>query len=316
MSADPVVPVVPGPGSHGGDAAAIARALRVEVSGLLDLSASLNPVAPDVAVVVARHLDALHRYPDTTVATAAMAEVLGVLPSQLLLTNGGSEAIALLAAEMGVGSVVAPEFSLYERHLPQVVDGAPRWRSNPSSPLGLLADADERAGVWDEAFYQLATGTWTRGDVACGSFVVGSLTKLFACPGLRMGYVMTEDEQAMDRLRRAQPRWSVNGLVCEALPSLLAGADLGGWSRAGAALRVRLVDVLTSSGLVCRPGVANWVLVEAPGLRERLIPHGVVIRDCASFGLPGVMRIAVPDAAGLERVERALVRVSLEVGLR
>ena len=298
---------VPGPGAHGGDAAAIARALRVEVGELLDLSASLNPVAPDVSVVVARHLDALHRYPDTTTATAAMAEVLGVLPSQLLLTNGGSEAIALVAAEMGEGAVVAPEFSLYERHLRHVVDDAPRWRSNPSSPLGLLADAGEKAGVWDEAFFQLATGTWTRGDVAHGAFVVGSLTKLFACPGLRAGYVMSEDEQAMDRLRMAQPRWSVNGLVCEALPSMLEGADLAAWSKAVATLRAQLVRVLTSSGLACRPGVANWVLAEAPGLRERLIPNGVVIRDCASFGLPGVMRIAVPDAAGLERLDNALL---------
>ena len=308
MSAVPVPP----PGAHGGDAAAIARALRVNVGDLLDLSASLNPVAPDVSGVVARHLDALHRYPDTTVATAAMAEVLGVLPSQLLLTNGGAEAIALVAAEMGVGSVVSPEFSLYEHHLRQVVHDAPRWRSNPSSPLGLLADADEQAGVWDEAFYQLATGTWTRGDVANGAFVVGSLTKLFACPGFRVGYVMSEDEQAMDRLRMAQPRWSVNGLVCEALPSMLAGADLAAWSKAVAALRVQLVGVLTSAGFRCRPGVANWVLVEAPGLREHLIPHGVVIRDCASFGLPGIMRIAVPDAAGLERLEAALVAATAQ----
>ena len=307
---------VPPPGAHGGDAAAIARALRVEVGELLDLSASLNPVAPDVSVVVARHLDALHRYPDATVATAAMAEVLGVLPSQLLLTNGGSEAIALVAAEMGEGAVVAPEFSLYERHLRKVVDDAPRWRSNPSSPLGLLAAANERAGVWDEAFYQLATGTWTRGDVAKGAFVVGSLTKLFSCPGLRVGYVMSEDEQAMERLRAAQPRWSVNGLVCEALPSVPGGADLTTWSRAVATLRSQLVHVLTAAELTCRPGVANWVLVESPELRERLIPHGVVIRDCASFGLPGVMRIAVPDAAGPERLEQALAQVILGVGLR
>ena len=73
------------------------------------------------------------------------------------------------------------------------------------------------------------------------------------------------------------------------------------------ALRTQLVSVLTSAELASRPGVAKRVLVEGPGLRERLIPHGVVIRDCASFGLPGVMRIAVPDAAGLERLDNALL---------
>jgi histidinol-phosphate/aromatic aminotransferase/cobyric acid decarboxylase-like protein len=47
------------------------------------------------------------------------------------------------------------------------------------------------------------------------------------------------------------------------------------------------------------------VLVDAP-LRERLAPAGVVVRDCASFGMPGVTRIAVPDDRGLARLEEAL----------
>ena len=47
-------------------------------------------------------------------------------------------------------------------------------------------------------------------------------------------------------------------------------------------------------------------LVDAPGLRARLAPRGVLVRDCASFGMPGWVRIAVPDAAGLERLRSAL----------
>jgi len=35
--------------------------------------------------------------------------------------------------------------------------------------------------------------------------------------------------------------------------------------------------------------------LDAPGLREALAPHGVIVRDCANFGLPGVVRIAVPN---------------------
>ena len=37
-----------------------------------------------------------------------------------------------------------------------------------------------------------------------------------------------------------------------------------------------------------------------------VIPLGIVVRDCASFGLDGVVRIAVPDADGLARLEHAL----------
>jgi histidinol-phosphate/aromatic aminotransferase/cobyric acid decarboxylase-like protein len=285
--------VIPAAGAHGGDGEAIARALGIDV---LDLSQSLNPVAPDVAPVIARHLGALGRYPDPVEATCALAERLGVDPARVVPTNGGAEAIALVGAEVG-GSVDEPDFSLYPR------GGGPRWRSNPHSPSGRLAGADEVAGVWDEAFYPLATGRWTRGDDA---WVVGSLTKLLACPGLRIGYVLAPDASAASIIRARQPAWSVNGLACAALPELLAAIDLAAWSAQVHELRGRLVDVLGGVGLTAEPSDACWVLVEAPGLRDRLAPRGVAVRDCSSFGLPDHVRIAVPDDAGLIRLQEAL----------
>ncbi len=283
------------PGRHGGDGARIARALGVEVSAVLDLSQSLNPVAPDPTPVLARHLDAIGRYPDPSAATAALAAAMGVDVERLLLTNGGAEAISLAAGELG-GSVVEPEFALHPRGT------GPRWRSNPHNPTGRLARAEERAAVWDEAFYPMATGAWTRGDDAV---VVGSLTKLLACPGLRVGYVLANPE-FVERCRRAQPTWALNGLAGESLEDLLAPIDLAGVAAGIAALRAQLVDLLARFGLVAAPSEANWVLVERPGLREALLESLVVTRDCANFSMPGVVRIAVPDAAGLARLEVAL----------
>jgi histidinol-phosphate/aromatic aminotransferase/cobyric acid decarboxylase-like protein len=285
--------VIPAAGAHGGDGPAIARALGIDV---LDLSQSLNPVAPDVAPVVARHLDALGRYPDPTEATCALAGVMGVDPARLVLTNGGAEAIALVGAEVG-GSVEEPDFSLYPRH------GGPAWRSNPHSPTGRLAAGDATAGVWDEAFFPLATGRWTRGDDA---WVVGSLTKLLACPGLRVGYVLAPDASGAALVRARQPAWSVNGLVCAALPELLAAVDLPRWCDEVAGLRAELAEVLRAAGLAPEPSDACWVLVEAAGLRDRLAPRGIAVRDCSSFGLPHHVRIAVPDALGLIRLREAL----------
>ena len=282
-------------GLHGGDGARLAAALGVDPAAVLDLSASLNPVAPDAGEVVAKHLDALCRYPDPTAATAALAAAMKVDPHRLLLTNGGAEAIALVAADVG-GQVDEPDFGLYPRG-----SSGPRWRSNPHNPSGRLAAADERAGVWDEAFYPLATGRWTRGDG--GAVVVGSLTKLLACPGLRIGYVLAPD---VAQLRVRQPEWSVNGLAAAALPDLLETVDLPGWAATIADLRRRLVDVLRGAGLSPEASDANYVLVRAPGLRDRLSPHGVLVRDCAGFGLPDHVRIAVPNATGLVRLEEVL----------
>jgi histidinol-phosphate/aromatic aminotransferase/cobyric acid decarboxylase-like protein len=283
----------------------LARALGVAPDAVLDLSASLNPVAPPPAPVLARHLDAVGRYPDAAEATAALAGALGVPAERVLLTNGGAEAIALLAAEWPEGDVDEPEFSLYRRHLRAVVPGARRWRSNPHNPSGALAGPDERAAVWDESFHGLATGRWTRGDA--GAVVVGSLTKVLACPGLRAGYVLAPDGGLVERLAARQPRWAVNGLVCDALPELLAPVDLPAWAARVAALRDDLVALLARHGWQARAGAANWVLVDgAGGLRADLARSAVLVRDCASFGLPGTVRIAVPDGAGLSRLDAAL----------
>ncbi len=315
---DPTVAVspVPAPGPHGDDAGAVAAALGVEASSLLDLAASMNPFAPRVAELVEPHLAALMRYPaeqDVGVATEALAQAIGVEPDRLLLTNGGSEAIALVAAEVGSGWVDEPDFSLYRRHLTRLDPAASRFRSDPHNPTGVLAGSGDHAEVWDEAFYPLATGRWTRGDAdQGGSLVVGSLTKLFACPGLRLGYVLAPagNPDVVRRLQGRQPRWSVNALALAALPDLLAAADLPGWATSIAVARRELSDLVGRYGLRPRPSAANFILVDgAAGVRDGLATRGVLVRDCSSFGLPDSVRIAVPGPAGVSRLARALEEV-------
>ena len=291
-------------GPHGGDGAAVAAALGIPPESILDLSASLNPVAPDVERLAAKRLGELRRYPDEAAATAALAEALGADAERIVLTNGGAEAIALVAALLPVGRVDEPDFSLYARHLRELRPDAPRWRSNPHNPSGRLAGADETAAVWDEAFYQLATGRWTRGDA---EVTIGSLTKLYACPGLRLGYVVCAEPALASRLRERKPRWSVNSLACALAPDLLGLADLPAWAQSLATLRTELVDVLAAHGLRAEPSDANFVLIrEAPGLRDWLAPRGVLVRDTASFGIPDGARIAVPDSSGFEKLANAL----------
>lgn len=274
---------------------------------MLDLSHTLNPLAPDPSAVVGRHLDSLRRYPDPTAATSLLARTIGVAEDELLLTNGGAEAIALVASSFEVGDVAGPEFSLYERHLPRVEAGAPRFASNPNNPTGILADPTATAAVWDEAFHPLATGEWTRGDHRNGSIVLGSLTKLLACPGLRLGYVLA-DPATIAELARRQPEWSVNGLALAALADLLEPVDLPAWGCELAERRRALTTVVEGHGIAVRPSDSPWVLVDRPGLRAELAVHGVVVRDCASFGLPGVHRLSVTTDDGLARLDAALSR--------
>jgi histidinol-phosphate/aromatic aminotransferase/cobyric acid decarboxylase-like protein len=309
--------VIPPPGAHGGDGARVAAALGLAPDDVLDLSASLNPFAPDVAALARRHLDALARYPEVAAAESLAADGLGLPRDRFVLTAGGAQAIALVAAHQGTGWVDEPDFSLYRWHLPRLDPAAAAWRSDPHSPSGLLATTGDPArdgagrgvGVWDEAFLPLAAGVWTRGRPG---WALGSLTKAFACPGLRIGYAVAPDAAGADAVRRARPAWAVDSLACAALPDLLAVADPPGWTVAITRARADLTAVLSAHGWQPLPSDAPWLLVPgAAGLRDALAAHAVVVRDCASFGLPDHVRIAVPGADDLARLDRALAQVDV-----
>ena len=305
-------PTVPPAGAHGGDGARVAAALGLRPDQVLDLSASLNPGAPDLGALALPHLGALGRYPDVDAAEATLAAGLDLPADRLVITAGGAQAIALVAAHLGAGRVDEPEFSLYRRHLARLDPDAPRWRSDPHNPSGVLAAVDEPAGVWDEAFLPLAAGVWTRHRPG---WALGSLTKAFACPGLRLGYALAPDAPAADRVRRARPAWAVGSLACAVLPDLLAAADPPAWTAALTKGRAELVAVLRARGWRPLASDAPWVLVPAAaGLRDALAHQGVVVRGCASFGLPDHVRIAVPDGDGLDRLDAALAAVVRAAG--
>ena len=298
---------LPSPGPHGGDVERIAAAIGRPLDDVLDLSASLNPLAPDVRPALRAALDHVDRYPDDERATDALAEAMDVDRSRLVLTNGGAEAIALVARRRPVGWADECDFSLYRRHLEQLDPAGPRWRSDPHNPTGRLAAADDVAQIRDEAFYLLATGRWTRGDD--GVTALGSLTKAWAIPGVRVGYVLAADDAEADAVRALRPRWSVNGIVCAALPALLELAEPDRWREGIAALRDDLVGVLAAHDLHAEPSDSPYVWVpHAPGLRDRLLPHGIVVRHGGSFGHPDAVRIAVPGPDGLERLSRTLIQ--------
>lgn len=275
---------------------------------------SMNPYAPDVEAVLADRLGAIRDYPDPSSAELALAAAIGVDPARLVLTNGGAEAIALVAALHPEGRVHEPEFSLYRRHLTTIGDAAPRWQSNPSNPLGKLRTAPltvaSEPGVWDEAFYPLATGEWTNPLLdAQPVWRLGSLTKLWSCPGLRIGYAIAPDAEVADRLRRIQPRWSVNALALAAIAPLLELTDLDGWSAGITELRARFVGALRSIGYTVIDTDVNWVLIDdAAQLRSAVVPYGVLVRDCSSFGLAEMARVALPRPDQFDQVIEAFQR--------
>ncbi len=294
---------------HGDSAQAVECLLGLDRGELLDLSASMNPVAPDYSYLLLDHLHALRRYPDTSRARNALGDVMEVDADRIIICNGAAEAIALVSKLVTRGFVKDPDFSLYRRHILDYDPDGPWWASNPNNPTGALLGPTERPHVVDEAFYHIATGTWSRRDFDQGSFVVGSLTKLFALPGLRMGYLICPDLASANILDGLQVRWEVNSLAAEALPELLAGMDLRETYDEVARLRHTFVSLLQENGYATVDSDSNYVLAaNSPDLFEKLLKSKILARDTASFGIPGGVRIAVPNEKGLDRVSEALTQ--------
>ena len=124
------------------------------------------------------------------------------------------------------------------------------------------------------------------------------MTKSHALAGLRLGYVLAEPG-IVRALAVARPPWNVGAPAQAAGVAALSAPALRhleisrrNMSRTAAYLRWEL------AGLGCEvpPGGANFLLVKvggAAGLRQKLLRWGLQVRDCASFGLPEYVRVAV-----------------------
>jgi histidinol-phosphate aminotransferase len=70
-----------------------------------------------------------------------------------------------------------------------------------------------------------------------------------------------------------------------------------------------LLEELTRLGLRVVPSAANFLLVEVgdgQSLRRKLLSHGLMVRDCTSFGLPEYVRIAVRRLEECRRLIKTL----------
>lgn len=292
---------------HGDGARPLESALNLAAGEILDLSASMNPAADDYRETLMCHLGSLRHYPDEGRARDELAEKLNVDPSVLILCNGASEAISLVSNVVSSGRIMGPEFSLYSRYIQNYDASGPLWASNPNNPTGLLLANELIPEVVDEAFYQMATGSWSRRDFEKGSFVIGSLTKLFSLPGLRMGYIVAPSRRYAELLHRIRPEWSLNSLASSVIPSLVHDVDLQSVCERIASFRSQLVALLDEHGYKSNESVANYVFIaESRDLFTLLLKNKILVRDTSSFGLPGGVRVAVPNERGLDRLQAAL----------
>ena len=122
-------------------------------------------------------------------------------------------------------------------------------------------------------------------------FVLRSLTKIFGLMGLRIGYGVASEE-IVRFLSKAKISWNVNVLAQVAAVTALRDRDyLEKAKRIVEKERKFLFRGLQKiKGFQVLPTEANFLLInvgksgfDAPSLKERLLKHGLLIRDCSSI---------------------------------
>jgi histidinol-phosphate aminotransferase len=201
-----------------------------------------------------------------------------------------------------------------ERRRPRAV-----FVCNPNNPTGAAFDPDALTAlaarcpatlfVVDEAYLPFALGLRSVLTAPAGNvLVLRSLTKDCGLAGLRLGYAVGP-EPVIEALHRAQPPWSVNTLAQAAGVIVMREApSLTPLQQAQETLRTRL----TALGLRPMPSAAPFFLVrvgDGAAFRRSLLVRRILVRDCASFGLPEYVRISPRRPEENERLLAAVGEV-------
>ncbi len=287
-------------------------------------------------IFLATRLDTIDTYPEPEprALEALIAEQTGVTPDCVLVTNGATEAIYLIAnsrlcthggsARSGLSPqplhvIFSPTFSEYADACrmagysvvlaPSLIgkageesDGTSSfWLCNPNNPTGTVVPKSEVLQlaasspllVLDQSYedYTQEPLLSPAEAVAAGNILqLHSLTKKYAIPGLRIGYVVGAPT-LIGQLRQNLHPWAVNALAIEAATWLMTHEvkvipDLPTYLAEAQRLRAALNAI---PGITAEPTQTNFMLCHIKGttaaeLKERLATqHGILIRDASNF---------------------------------
>ena len=127
--------------------------------------------------------------------------------------------------------------------------------------------------------------------------VVQAFTKIYAIPGLRLGYLVCGNESLREKIARNLPEWNVSVIAQEAgATAARARAYVTRTQKYVQRQRAFLEEALTDFGFRVCESSANFILfyTELP-LYKMLLKKKILIRDCSNYeGLTqGYYRIAV-----------------------
>ena len=265
---------------HGDDAYRYGGKIRWNFSSCMYGQADLSALQRHLSAC----MDCITTYPEPEPLEleAMIAEQEGVSANAVMVTAGVTEAIYLIAqAFQGSESVIPqPTFSEY-------ADACRTFQNH------VVRTHPKNLYVIDQAYedYTLMPMFEACETVDCDNlFVLHSMTKKYAIPGLRIGYIVASPT-LLDRLRSLRRPWSVDSLAIEAGKYLVSHRvqiipDLRTLLNEADRLKKALEEM---DGLRVLDSQTHFMLIQlkegnATALKDYLIQHhGILIRDASNF---------------------------------
>lgn len=267
-----------------------------------------------------QQMESIRTYPEPEPYSLekVLAERFHLSSEEVCVTNGATEAIYLIAQTFRnqISAILMPTFSEYadacRLHGHKVVPiynlnrlpdrGRLIWLCNPNNPTGEVREKEVLTAcikqnpqcifIMDQSyefFTQKALLTAREAAEFPNVILLHSMTKRFAVPGLRLGYI-TACKELLHEIRTQRMPWSVNQLAIEAGHYLLSSSQYDIDIYLLLREKKRLVQSLLSiGGMEIWPSDTHYMLVQlrmgkAAALKEYLATeHGILIRDASNF---------------------------------
>jgi histidinol-phosphate aminotransferase len=236
-----------------------------------------------------------------------------------------------IAALMGahVQSLLAKEENNFALSPSEILAAIDAWQPrlvflcNPNNPTGtLLGNLDmafcairfaNTIFIVDESYSSFVPRLGSTAARRDNVLALRSMTKDYALAGLRLGYAVGAEE-VIAALTRVRPPWSVNAVAQTAgLAALRDQEYLRRSLESLAASKDKLMAALAELGMQVLPSAAPFFLVRVRNggaVRRALLHKGILVRDCASFGLAEYIRICTRRPEENTRLVTALREVT------
>jgi len=191
---------------------------------------------------------------------------------------------------------------------------------NPNNPTGQVIPIDvlgewadqfpETCFIVDEAYLAFVEGMKSATLLKRKNILaLRSMTKDYAIAGLRLGYAVGEPT-LIEAMKNFRPAWNVNALAQAAgLAALQSDEYLAETLSQLRNEKKVLISGLKELSYEPVASQTNYFLLHVrhgAQFRAELLKHRILVRDCASFGLPAYIRIATRRHEENSRLLRAI----------